>query len=83
MVAVTYYGCLSDPPVTEYFPLLNPGYAATAAQKNLFVICNRGGFEIKSFALEDIVSQMNNEKKPCSIEYCKEGPFYRVVKHVW
>ena len=35
MIKVTYYGCFSDKPITEYFPIYHGGYATTKAMATL------------------------------------------------
>lgn len=38
MIACTYYGALSDHPVTEYFPIFHEGYAGQSSRKKLVLI---------------------------------------------
>lgn len=86
MLAVTYYGGLSDTPITEYLPIMHEGYAGQRAMSQLLSIANSasivpGGLNVKT--MEDMVQNMNNATPPEWIEYRKDGKFYRVMKRSW
>jgi DNA repair protein RadD len=86
MLAVTYYGNLSDPAITEYLPLMHEGYAGEMAMKKLVDMAQRaqieaGGLNVKS--LDQMVINMNKTLAPISIEYKKDGKFFRVIKRRW
>ena len=86
MLAVTYYGGLSDTPITEYLPIMHEGYAGQRAMSQLLSIANSasivpGGLNVKT--LEDMVQNMNNATPPEWIEYRKDGKFFRVMKRSW
>ena len=86
MLAVTYYGNLSDPAITEYLPLMHEGYAGEMAMKKLVDMAQRaqieaGGLNVQS--LEEMVVNMNKTIAPTSIEYKKDGKFFRVIKRRW
>jgi len=86
MLAVTYYGGLSDPPITEYLPIMHEGYAGQRAMGLLLSIANSasivpGGLKVQ--AMIDMVQNMNNATPPKLIEYRKDGKFFRVMKRSW
>lgn len=86
MLAVTYYGGLSDTPITEYLPIMHEGYAGQRAMSQLLSIANSasivpGGLNVQT--LEDMVQNMNKATPPEMIEYRKDGKFFRVMKRSW
>jgi DNA repair protein RadD len=90
MLACTYYGGLSDKPITEYLPVLNDGYAGQMALQKLVVIAEKCGADLSgvnilegSEALDYIVIQMGKAKYPNSIEYRMDGKFFKVVRRTW
>ena len=90
MLSCTYYGSLSDKPITEYLPVLHDGYAGQKAMRQLLTIANSSGAHLAEAAhmegsegLEYIAVQMSNSKPPTSIEYRLDGKFYRVLKRSW
>lgn len=86
MLAVTYYGGLSDTPITEYLPIMHEGYAGQRAMGQLLSMANSasivpGGLNVKT--LVEMVQNMNNATPPKLIEYRKDGKFFRVMKRSW
>jgi len=90
MLAVSYYSKnLSDPSITEYLPLRHTGYAGDRAVRELANMANSSGvgsrelFATGITKLDAIAKYMNDGKPPSTIEYKKEGKFYRVLKRKW
>jgi DNA repair protein RadD len=90
MLSCTYYGSLSDKPITEYLPVLHDGYAGQKAMRQLLTIANSSGAHLAeaahmegSKALDYIAVQMSKSKPPTSIEYRMDGKFHRVLKRSW
>tara|TARA_R110000868_G_scaffold259864_1_gene518164 strand:- start:1520 stop:3124 length:1605 start_codon:yes stop_codon:yes gene_type:complete len=90
MLAVSYYSKnLSDPSITEYLPLRHTGYAGDRAVRELANMANSSGvgsrelFATGITKLDAIARYMNDGKPPSTIEYKKEGKFYRVLKRKW
>lgn len=83
MVRVTYYGSLSDPPVTEYLPILHEGYAGQRALATLAGIANGSGVSLPDSGLSCLCGALNAGRLPSLIEYRKDGKFYRVVRREW
>ena len=87
MLAVTYYGGLSDPPVTEYLPVTHEGYAGSKAIALLVNMAQHGGLMNGGLAgatLADMAHRMNHQTKPPrQIEYRKDGNFFRVINRSW
>lgn len=88
MLAVSYYGGLLDPTVTEYLPVLHDGYAATKAIVQLHKLEHQAGAALPAQALEldtlaDYAAAMNKGAPPAVIEYRKDGQFFRVMNRSW
>lgn len=88
MLAVTYYGALSDPPVTEYIPVCHDGYAGQKAMRLLVTMERSSGASIQGtiaddLFLEDAAQSMNLGNPPSTIEYKKDGKFFRVLQRNW
>jgi DNA repair protein RadD len=90
MISTTYYGALSDQPVTEYFPVLHEGYAGEKAIGQIYKIAQQNHVSLAKVTdldpengLDYIVIQMNLGKPPTSIEIKRDGKFNRVIKRMW
>lgn len=83
MLAVTYYGGLSDPPVTEYLPVLHDGYAGQKAAQNFVTIARQAGVQTNAQGLDEAVKSMAGSRPPALIEYKKDGKFFRVIRREW
>jgi DNA repair protein RadD len=86
MLAVTYYGALSDKPITEYFPVLHDGYAGEKSRRLLVEIGNNVGLMVtgnEAKGIDYIASLMNKGAAPTTITYKQDGKFYRVLTRSW
>jgi DNA repair protein RadD len=87
MLSVSYYGELSDQPIIEYFPVTHDGYAGEKARKSVFTIARSGSFDSSGVYIQDLeeMSDLINKYSypPKTIEYKKDGKFYRVLKRSW
>jgi DNA repair protein RadD len=87
MLAVSYYGGLSDPTITEYFPVTHDGYAGEKARRTvLLLIKNRlvNGYNYFTGDLADAADRFNeNTDHPTTIKYEKDGKFFRVTNRSW
>jgi len=86
MLAVTYYGGLSDPAITEYLAVTHDGYAGQMAMQKLVDMAQRaqierGGLNVNS--LEEMVTNMNKTQPPIHIEFKRDGKFFRVMRRKW
>jgi DNA repair protein RadD len=86
MLAVTYYGSLSDTPITEYLPIAHEGYAGQMAVQKLITIAERaqivrGGLNVPTMI--EMAQNMNNATPPSIIEYRKDGKFFKVTRRKW
>ena len=83
MIKVTYYGALSDPPITEYLCVNHEGYAGRKAIELFLMLAQKSGankFKASSNDLDDVCDNINlNSTPPESIEYKKDGKYYRVI----
>lgn len=84
MLAVTYYGALSDPGVTEYLPITHEGYAGDKAVALLEKIATKAGARFKpEVTIDGLASIMNHATPPRSIGYRRDGKFYKVLEREW
>lgn len=85
MVKVTYYGALSDKPITEYFPIMHEGYAGQKATRAMADIAMNAeaNSAMSASTLEEISNNMNNGVPPAMIEYKRDGKFFRVIRREW
>lgn len=84
MLACTFYGALSEKPITEYWPIMHDGYAGQKAMRGLLVMASSSGVALADCeGLDDITARMNCGKPPFSIEYRMEGRYHRVLKKTW
>ena len=90
MLACTYYGGLSDRPVTEYLPVLHEGYAGDKAMRNLLALAGYAGAHLADAAnlegaegLDAMAKAMNSSAPPAVIEYKLDGKFFRVIDRRW
>lgn len=84
MLKVTYYGALSDPPVTEYFTVLHDGYAGEKAIRIVRFIADKAHAPLPTNpTLEDGAEILTLGVPPATVNYRKDGKFYRVLKRTW
>lgn len=84
MLRCTYYGLLSDKPVTEYFCVTHTGYAGDKAARAVGAIAYRAGVgDIVDIDLLQAATALTAGTPPASIEYKKDGNFYRVLDRIW
>ncbi len=86
MLAVTYYGSLSDAPITEYLPIAHDGYAGQRAMGQLLSLATSasiapGGLNVAT--MDEMAANMNDATPPKFIEFRKDGKFFRVMKRSW
>lgn len=84
MLAVTYYGSLSDKPVTEYLTVTHDGYAGSKAVNTLMEMAKNSGVALShNDDLEMVAEMMNTGIKPSEIKFRKDGKFDRVLERIW
>lgn len=85
MLSVTYYGDLSDAPITEYFPVLNDGYAGQKAMRQVSILAANSGASLSpdGGSLDATAALLNAGTHPAEIEYKKDGKFHRVINRRW
>ena len=84
MLAVSYYGGLSDPSVVEYMPVTHEGYAG---QKAVAIVVNIARISGVRFGAGDTLDNwadaLNQGRFPVAIKYKRDGKYYRVLKRKW
>ena len=86
MLACTYYGSLSDLPVTEYLPVAHEGYAGDKAMREVLKIAAQCGVYNELQAESDLskaAQVLNKSMQPALLKYKREGKFHRVIERVW
>jgi DNA repair protein RadD len=85
MLSCTFYGGLSDPPVTEYLAVCHDGYAGEKSRRLLADIAYQAGIELTYgwVDLHQMAGQMTEGRPPATIEFKKEGKFFTVLKRTW
>lgn len=84
MLAVTYYGGLTDKPVKEYFPVTHIGYAGEKALATVGSIAMKAGISFTpGDDLDDWADRLDCGDPPKRISYKMDGKFHRVIKRMW
>jgi DNA repair protein RadD len=84
MLAVTYYGALSDPSVVEYLTVTHDGIVGDRAMATFYKIARRAEVNLAgATSLDEWADRLNVGTHPSEIEYRKDGKFYRVLKRSW
>lgn len=90
MLVCTYYGDLSDKPITEYLPILHDGYAGQKALRELTKIASSAGVQLSEAAmmepaqgLDRMAEQMCAGSPPSEISYTMSGKYHRVMTRIW
>jgi len=85
MLSCTFYGGLSDPPVTEYLAVTHEGYAGEKSRRLLADIAHKAGVTLDYAAvdLHQMAQQMTDGKPPAQIEWKREGKFFTVLKRTF
>ena len=85
MLSCTYYGGLSDPPVTEYLAVCHDGYAGEKSRRLLAEIAHRASVDLDYGVseLHQMAQQMTEGQPPAQIEFKREGRFFTVLKRTW
>ena len=82
LLTVTYYGGLSDPPVTEYLAVTHDGYAGEKSRRLLADIAHQAciTLDYSLSDLHDMAKTLSDGAPPSSIEYKREGKFFTIIK---
>ena len=85
MLSLTYYGGLSDLPVTEYLAVTHDGYAGEKSRRLLSDIAYKAqvALDYKATDLHDMAQQLTEGQPPSQIEFKREGKFFTVLKRSW
>jgi DNA repair protein RadD len=85
MLLVSYYGGLSDPAVSEYFPVMHDGYAGQKALATVADIAQSAKVTFSgAITLDDWADTLNAASvPPATINYRRDGRFYRVLRREW
>ena len=85
MLSLTYYGSLSDPPVTEYLAVTHDGYAGEKSRRLLADIAYKAGvvLDYGTAELHEMAQALTEGQPPSAIEFRREGKFFTVLQRTW
>ena len=86
MLSLTYYGGLSDPPVTEYLAVTHDGYAGEKSRRLLAEIAHKAGVTLDygTAELHEMAQALTKGQPPAAIEFKRdEGKFFTVLQRTW
>jgi DNA repair protein RadD len=85
MLSLTYYGSLSDPPVTEYLAVTHDGYAGEKSRRLLADIAYKAGvvLDYGTAELHEMAQTLTESQPPSAIEFRREGKFFTVLQRTW
>jgi DNA repair protein RadD len=85
MLSLTYYGGLSDAPVTEYLAVTHDGYAGEKSRRLLAEVAHKAGvvLDYGTAELHEMAQALTEGRPPASIEFKREGKFFTVLKRTW
>lgn len=90
MLSCTYYGGLSDRPVTEYLTVGYMGYSGEKAMRTLYNLAQASGALLtgaesmsQDEGLTFLADQMNKARPPSSITFKLDGKFYQILTRSW
>ncbi len=86
MFRVTYYGSLSDKPISEYLTVRHPGYAGSKAMQTFLMLASKSEadtHELEYATLEQASEIMNAATPPAVIKYRMDGKYHRILNRSW
>jgi len=85
MLSLTYYGGLSDAPVTEYLAVTHDGYAGEKSRRLLAEVAHKAGvvLDYGTAELHEMAQALTEGRPPASIEFKRENKFFTVLKRTW
>ena len=85
MLSLTYYGGLSDPPVTEYLSIMHDGYAGQKSRRLLADIAYKSKSKLTYLMLDlhDMARILTEGQPPSAIEFKREGKFFSIIRRMW
>ena len=84
MVKVTYYGSLSDKPITEYLPVANRSRAGSEAVQKVYNMAEQSGAILAGASdMQKLCDAMNASASPSLVTYKMEGKWPRVIDRQW
>ena len=85
MLSLTYYGGLSDIPVTEYLAVTHDGYAGEKSRRLLADIAHRSGVALDYGIadLHEMAQELTGGRPPSLIEFRREGKFFTIINRNW
>jgi DNA repair protein RadD len=84
MLKVTYFGALSDRPISEYLCVLHAGFVGYKAMETLKLIAEHSGADyMVQKDLPSLCKEMDASRRPSEILHKKDGRWTRVIDRIW
>jgi len=85
MLSLTYYGGLSDAPVTEYLAVTHDGYAGEKSRRLLAEVAHQAGvvLDYGTADLHEMAQVLTEGQPPATIEFKREGKFFTILQRKW
>jgi len=81
MIRITYYGDLSDKPISEYLCIMHGGKAGHKAMRTMTELAEKSGINIEpSWTIADACKNMTKAKPPKTVKYVKNGKYFDVKR---
>ncbi|APC46567.1 helicase [Alteromonas phage PB15] len=81
MIRITYYGDLSEKPISEYLCIMHGGQAGYKAMRTMSDLAESAGIKIEpTWSIADACNHMAKAKPPTTVKYRKNGKFFDVIR---
>jgi DNA repair protein RadD len=87
MLVVTYYGMLSDPPITEYLCVTHEGGIRHIHTEKMLKMARKAGVSVEDIntaeSIDGVAKLLNAGRPPARVEHVRQGKFDRVLNRAW
>lgn len=81
MIRITYYGDLSEKPISEYLCIMHGGQAGYKAMRTMSDLAESAGIKIEpTWSIVDACNHMAKAKPPTTVKYRKNGKFFDIIR---
>lgn len=81
MIRITYYGDLSDKPISEYLCIMHGGIAGQKAMRVMSELAEKSGTRIEpNWSIKDACDNMTKATPPAIVKYKKNGKYFDVTR---
>jgi len=84
MLVVTYYGAISDSPISEYVLIFHDGFAGRKGMATLKELAEGADVELQAHQeVEELIKLFNHRDPPGKIIYKMDGRYPRIISRDW